>query len=95
MRIEDPEGALGPKSQAPAENQFETEKDRMARLAGEMLRIGVSGNQVRRLLSDHPLDEIERQLGWIDFRSARKKASLLITAIDQGYEAPANLPPYE
>ncbi len=68
--------------------------ERMARLAGEMMRMGVSGHQARRLLAEHPLDEIERQLGWIEFRSARKKASLLVTAIDQGYEAPANLPPY-
>ena len=73
----------------------EPRHERLKRLAMELMSLGVSRHQTERILAQHRPEDIERQLGWIGYRAARKKASLLVTAIDQGYEAPANLPPYE
>lgn len=74
--------------------ESESRNERMVRLAGRLLQIGVSGHQVRRLLL-HDLDKVERQLDWLPYRSARKKASLIVAAIEQDYEAPANWEAHE
>lgn len=75
------------RTDAPA---TETNRDRMVRVAMELMKAGVSGQQARRLLGRHDLDRIEQQLRWIDFRNPRKKASLLVAAIENDFEEPAN-----
>lgn len=72
----------------------ETRGDRMVRLAAQLMQLGVSDVQVRRLLS-FDLDLVERQLDWLPYRSARKRSSLIVAAIEHDYEAPANWNPYE
>lgn len=67
----------------------ETRRDRMVRLAGRLIQLGVSSSQIQKLLL-HDLDLVERQLDWLPFRSARKRASLIVAAIEHDYEAPAN-----
>jgi hypothetical protein len=72
----------------------ESRQARMIRLAHELLSLGVSGNQVPKLLMQD-LDLVEKQLLWLPYRSARKKASLIVSAIENDYEAPANLDAHE
>ena len=67
----------------------ETHQQRMVRLAAHLMYLGVSGRHVSRLLS-HPLDFIEQQIAWLPYRNARKKASMIVAAIENNYEAPAN-----
>jgi len=93
MNIEDPEGVLSGGLHAQTPSSIETPQERLERLAAGLISAGVSMRQTQRLLSQHDLDNVEQQLAWINYRAARKKASLLVTAIDQAYEAPANLPP--
>lgn len=72
----------------------ETRKERMIRLAARLIQLGVSSRQVQRLLG-FDLDLVERQLDWLPHRSARKRASLIVAAIEHDYEAPANWSPHE
>ena len=68
----------------------ETNRERLIRLAVELQRLGVSSHLVQELLSGYDLDIIEQQLIWFPARHARKKASLIVSAIRQNYEKPAN-----
>ncbi len=70
----------------------ETVSEQMLRLAIELRQLGVSDSQTRRILATHDLEVVERQLRWLPYRSARKKASMILAAIDNDYDAPANLP---
>lgn len=64
---------------------------RLVRLAVELRQLGVSASQTERLLSTHPPDLVEQQLAWLPARKARRKASLIIAAIDRNYEEPLSL----
>lgn len=83
---------VSPSELAPLE--IESRRERMIRLAGRLIQLGVSGNQIQKLLL-HDLDLVERQLDWLPFRSARKRASLIVAAIEHDYEAPANWEAHE
>jgi hypothetical protein len=74
---------------SPATGQ-ETSRDRLVRLAIALQRLGVSSQQVQQILSTTSPDQIEQQLIWFPARKARKKASLIVAAIRDGYEKPAN-----
>lgn len=69
----------------------ETKEERMARLALELLRLDVSVTVTRELLC-YDLDVVERQLEWLPYRNVRKKASFIVSAIREDYEAPSILP---
>lgn len=64
---------------------------RSVRLAKAMLEIGVSEDQVTRLLTSYPHDLIEAQLEWLPHRKAKKKASMLVSSIVRNYEPPTAL----
>lgn len=83
-----------PMGQGETGTVSESRRVRMVRLAHELLQLGVSGSQVTKLLMID-LDVVERQLRWLPYRSARKKASLIVSAIELDYEAPANLDAHE
>lgn len=74
----------------PMPQEVETHRERLIRLAVALQRLGVSGQQVEELLSGYSLDLVEQQLIWFPTRKARKKASLIVSAIRQNYEKPAN-----
>lgn len=76
-----------PPSETPGPG--ESRNNRMVRLAGRLMQVGVSNSQIQKLLL-FDLDLVERQLDWLPFRSARKRASLIVAAIEKDYEAPAN-----
>ena len=67
----------------------ETEKQRYVRLCARLMQLRVSNRQITGLMA-HGLDRVEQQLNWLPYRNARKKASLIVAAIEQDYEAPAN-----
>lgn len=69
----------------------ESREARMLRLAKALIAVGVSESQTRHLLIHHDLEEIERQLAWLPARKARRKSSLIVSAIKERYEKPANL----
>ena len=71
-----------------------TRGDRLVRAAAKLRQMGVSHQKVTQLLL-FDLERVERQLAWFPYRSARKKASLIVAAIENDYEAPANLPAHE
>lgn len=83
---------VGPLPDLPANLQRhpgESQSERMVRLAAQLMQLGVSNHQVRKLLT-HDLDKVERQLDWLPYRRARKRASLIVAAIEHDYEAPAD-----
>ncbi len=82
--------SLGESAEIPVPTQVETRRDRLIRLAIALQRLGVSSQQVGQLLSTHDLDMVEQQLLWFPARKARKKASLIVAAIRDNYEKPAN-----
>jgi len=67
----------------------ETEAQRLVRLTARLMQLRVSNRQIGNLLA-MGLDLVERQLNWLPYRNARKKASLIVKAIEEDYEAPAN-----
>lgn len=83
------EGAQMPHLDFETAPPDETRQDRMVRLAARLMQFGVSERQILRLLT-FDLDRIERQLNWLPYRQARKRASLIVSAIEEDYEAPAN-----
>lgn len=64
-------------------------RERMTKVAMELMVIGVSQSRIVPLLS-FGLDRVERQLKWLPYRKARKPASLIVKAIEEDYDAPAN-----
>ena len=58
----------------------ETHRERMIRLAVQLQVHGVSSQLLSELLS-YDLDLIEQQLIWLPARKARKKASMIVSAI--------------
>lgn len=85
-----PEPEIAPAVPEAGEPVAESRQDRMVRLAYELLVIGVSQPQVTKLLG-HDLDLIERQLQWLPYRKARKPASMIVSAIEQDFDAPSAL----
>jgi hypothetical protein len=69
----------------------ESPRERMMRLAMALLQVGVSASQARQLLANHDLDVVEQQLLWLPARKARKRSSLIVSAIRENYEKPADL----
>ena len=61
----------------------------MVRLAVQLQRIGVSSRLMSELLM-YDLDKVEQQLIWLPARAARKPASMIVSAIRNDYEKPAN-----
>lgn len=53
--------------------------------------LGVSADQVTRLLMTHDTAKIDRQLDWLPYRKAKKPAALIVVAIDRDFDAPAAL----
>jgi len=72
----------------------ETRFERQVRLAARLMQLGVSRSQITQLLL-HDLDQVERQLDWLPYRRARKRSSLIVSAIEQDFEAPADWSPDE
>ena len=60
----------------------------MTRLAIELMKLGVSGSGVERLLGHHDLDEIERQLAYLPFRKAKRPEAFIIEAVRNRYSTP-------
>lgn len=63
-------------------------KDRLTRLAMELLLLGVSKAGVERLLGSNDVDEVERQLAYLPYRKARRPEALIIEAVRRRYSAP-------
>jgi hypothetical protein len=62
--------------------------ERMTKLAIELMKLGVSQAGARELLSDHDLDEIERQLAYLPYRKAKRPEGFIIDAVRKRYSAP-------
>ena len=67
----------------------EERKQRMIRLAAQLQQLGVSRHLLPELVC-YDLDMVEQQLIWLPARNARKKASMIVAAIRNNYEKPAN-----
>lgn len=63
-------------------------RDRLTRLAMELLKVGVSRPGVERLLGTQELDEIERQLAYLPFRHAKRPEAFIVEAVRNHYSAP-------
>jgi len=61
--------------------------DRVVKLAGRLLELGISRDRVVELLS-HPHDEVENQLDWLPFRKATRRGAFVIEAIRKKYKPP-------
>src|SRR5260221_5858890 len=64
--------------------------DRPIQLALQLMRLGVSRAGVADLLSQYPYDVIERQLGFLPYRKAKRPEALIIDAIRHNYSPPNN-----
>ena len=73
----------------PASWPSEERKQRMIRLAAQLQQLGVSRHLLPELVC-YDLDMVEQQLIWLPARNARKKASMIVAAIRNNYEQPAN-----
>jgi hypothetical protein len=63
-----------------------SEKDQ---LVLELVELGVALRKSESLVRRFPHQEIRRQIDWLPFRSARRPASMIITAIENDYGKPA------
>lgn len=63
-------------------------RDRLTKLAMELLKIGVSKTGVELLLSTHELDEIERQLAYLPYRRAKRPEAFIVDAVRRRYSPP-------
>jgi len=72
---------------SPEERADTPEGDARRRL----LAIGVSKEEVERLLSEYPIEEIRRQLEWLPERGARNPARFIVAAIRGSYAPPLGL----
>lgn len=62
-------------------------EERVVRLAGRMLELGISKEMILQLLT-YPLDDLEAQLGWLKYRKARRPGAFLIMAVRRNYAPP-------
>lgn len=62
--------------------------DRLTSLAMQLLVLGVSKSGVERLLSDHELDEVERQLAYLPYRHAKRPEAFVVEAVRNRYSPP-------
>lgn len=53
-----------------------------------LLSLGVPELEVRRLLAEFPIEEIEQQLAWLQERGARNSARFIVAAIKGNYASP-------
>lgn len=63
-------------------------RNRMTRLAMELLKLGVSKSGIETLLSLHDLDEVERQLAYLPFRKAKRPEAFIVEAVRNRYSPP-------
>lgn len=54
----------------------------------ELLVLGVSRAGVEKLLSNHDLDEVERQLAYLPFRHAKRPEAFIVEAVRNKYSPP-------
>ena len=54
----------------------------------ELVQVGVGVRKAESLVSSYPNEDIRRQLRWLPFRAARRRASLLIASIEHNYDEP-------
>lgn len=80
----------GDSSRPTSLDGIETASERFLRIAMALRVLGVSDIQTRLLLSQYDINRIEQQLMWLPFRNSRKKASMIVSAIQQNYDKPAN-----
>ncbi len=64
--------------------------DRSVQVAAKLLQLGISHSGVIELLQ-FPLDEVERQLEWLPFRTARRPGAFLINAVRNKYSPPKEI----
>ena len=57
-------------------------------LATELLKLGLSRPVVTVLLSEYPLEDVERQLTYLPFRKAKRPGAFLVEAIRSNYSPP-------
>ncbi len=55
----------------------------------ELVHVGIGLRKAENLVNRFPPEKIWQQIRWLPLRSPRRPASLLITAIEHGYEPPA------
>jgi hypothetical protein len=64
--------------------------DRLVRVAGRLLELGISREMILQLLS-YPLDDLEAQIDWLKYRKARRQGAFLIMAVRRNYAPPKEL----
>lgn len=64
---------------------------RAVRIAVELQLLGVSQAGVIELLSQHPYEEIERQLSYMPFRRAKRPEAFIMEAVRNRYSPPKEL----
>jgi hypothetical protein len=63
-------------------------QERATRLAIELQKLNVGQAIIVELLSSYPLEQIERQLEYLPYRSPKRPAALLVEAVRYNYSAP-------
>lgn len=63
-------------------------QDKLNHLAVELMRLGISQAGVAQLMATAPIEEIERQLGFLPFRKAKRPGAFLIEAVRNKYSPP-------
>lgn len=66
-------------------------KDRATKIAIELQKLYVSQATIVELLSNYPLELIERQLEYLPLRSPKRPAAMLVESIRYNYSAPKEL----
>lgn len=62
--------------------------ERLTKLAMDLLVLGVSTVGVQKLLSNHELDEVERQLAYLPYRHAKRPEAFIVEAVRNKYSPP-------
>lgn len=62
--------------------------DKAVILAGKLLELGVSQVGITEILSQYPLEQIERQILFFPFRKAKRSGAFIVQAIRHDYSAP-------
>lgn len=75
--------------QAPEPTPDEVALSETDQLVLELVQIGVALRKAESLVRRFPEREIRQQISWLPFRSARRPASMIIAAIENGYDMPA------
>jgi len=66
-----------------------TPRQEVEEVAVRLAECGVSHDQIVRLVQDHSISRIRKQLDWLPLRRAKKPAALIVAAIEKDYDAPA------